>query len=956
MSLIFLSHSSANNIEAIALRDWLVEQGWNDLFLDLDPHRGLRAGQRWQGALKQAAERCEIVICLISPSWVTSKWCLAELLLAKQLNKSIFGVIVEPTPPADIPIELTAEWQLVDLTAGTRHHELEVELPEAAGTTVVKYASDGLARLYIGLRQSGVDARYFKWPPENDPDRAPYRGLKPFESEDAGIFFGREGPTVLGLDTLRGLREAAAPRILIILGASGSGKSSFMRAGLLPRLQRMDHHFLPLPVIRPERAVIIGATGLISSLEQALNSGHLSRARSDIREAIEPGGSGIGPLLSALVEAKTRQFGLCESKDNKSPIIVISIDQAEELFAPEGAKEAQTFLVILRDTLWRDPPAAIALFTIRSDSYEPLQSASALDGLRQHTLSLAPMPQGNYVSVIKGPLEFLAGRDRALIIEEPLVQALLTDIENGRAKDALPLLAFTLERLYLEFRGTGRLTFHQYAKLGGISGCIETAAERSLDAADNIPAIPRDHQKRMALLRRGLIPWLVSLDPETGAPRRRVARRSEIPDASRPLIDLMVNQRLLSTDLDKETGETTIEVTHEALLRQWGVLKDWLKEDASQLAVVDGIKRATRMWIDSGRRSAWLTHSGGNLTAAERLRKRDELAQFVDAAEWTYVMECRRRARRKKWWAGFFAFCVVSVAGLAYDGFLSTTYLEGQYNGVLNRIRNASLTPGDVTRDCGGEVCPEMILLPLGEFLMGSPDTENDRVDDEGPQHLVTMSKPLLVSKYEVTFAEWDACHDAGGCSWRPPDQGWGRGRRPVINISWDDTEQYLKWLSAKTGMPYRLLTEEEWEYAARGITDARRPHPAYSWGDDVGSGNANCDGCGGQQAQKRTMPVGSFKPNAFGLYDVQGNVWEWVQDCYDEKRYSTTLMTERFPAPDKGTCTRVVRGGSWRNAPNIIRLAYRNRYMPGLRFNNLGFRVARPLSPAKNSLLVLPR
>jgi hypothetical protein len=141
--------------------------------------------------------------------------------------------------------------------------------PNGAGTATGAFASEGLARLRIGLMQTGLDPRFFKWPPERDPDRAPYRGLKPLEADDAGIFFGREGPTVVALDMLRGLRDALPPRLMVILGASGAGKSSFMRAGLLPRLERDDQHLLPLPVIRPERAVLTGDSGLIASLEQA---------------------------------------------------------------------------------------------------------------------------------------------------------------------------------------------------------------------------------------------------------------------------------------------------------------------------------------------------------------------------------------------------------------------------------------------------------------------------------------------------------------------------------------------------------------------------------------------------------------------------------------------------------------------------------------------------------------
>jgi hypothetical protein len=179
VSRIFLGHSSANETEAIAVRDWLVEQGWNDVFLDLDPERGLKAGQRWQQELKQAAERCEVVIFLISPAWAASSWCIAEFLLAKQLNKPIFGVIVEPTPFVDIPTEMTSEWQLVDLTAGALDHEVTVTLPRGGGTATGAFAGEGLTRLRIGLMQTGLDPKFFKWPPNHDPDRAPRQASAP---------------------------------------------------------------------------------------------------------------------------------------------------------------------------------------------------------------------------------------------------------------------------------------------------------------------------------------------------------------------------------------------------------------------------------------------------------------------------------------------------------------------------------------------------------------------------------------------------------------------------------------------------------------------------------------------------------------------------------------------------------------------------------------------------------
>ena len=214
MSRIFISHSSANNDRAIQLRDWLVANGWDDIFLDLDPERGIAAGESWKEALKKAAQRCEAVLALVSPEWLASTWCMAELNAAQLLGKKIVVLLIG-SKPSDVPGDLK-DAQYVDLLNDP----------------------DAYTRLKEGLKRAGLDARYFAWPPENDPDRAPYRGLQPLEAEDAGIFFGRDGPTVVGLDLLRGLREAAPPRLLVILGASGGGKSSFLRAGLLPRLAR----------------------------------------------------------------------------------------------------------------------------------------------------------------------------------------------------------------------------------------------------------------------------------------------------------------------------------------------------------------------------------------------------------------------------------------------------------------------------------------------------------------------------------------------------------------------------------------------------------------------------------------------------------------------------------------------------------------------------------------------
>ena len=254
--------------------------------------------------------------------------------------------------------------------------------------------------------------------------------------------------------------------------------------------------------------------------------------------------------------------------------------------------------------------------------------------------------------------------------------------------------------------------------------------------------------------------------------------------------------------------------------------------------------------------------------------------------------------------------------------------------------------PGRVIRDC--PACPEMVALPAGEFMMGSPESEKGRNKDEGPQRKVTIARPFAVGKFEVTFAQWDACVAEGGCTHKPGDESWGRGRRPVINVSWDDAKQFVAWLAKKTGKPYRLLTEAEWEYAARAVTKASDPHAPFSTGATINYKQANYDanftynkGPQGVYRQK-TLDVGSLPRNAFGLHDMHGNVWEWVEDCYrDSYRGAPTDGS----AVTSGDCSlRILRGGSWNYYPQLLRSAYRYATAGGIRVENVGFRVARAL------------
>lgn len=657
------------------MHDWLAEHGWGDVFLDLDPRRGLVAGDRWQAALKAAAEQCELILILISPDWAKSKWCLAEFLLAKQMNKQILGVVVKATPIADLPVELTAEWQLVDLSAPDPGWSVTIEPPRYEPETTVTFSGTGLARLTAGLQKAGLDATTFNWPPESDPNRAPYRGLLPLDADDAGIFFGRDGAIILTLDALRGLQTAAPPRMMTILGASGSGKSSFLRAGLLPRLRRDSRHFTVLPIIRPERAALTGEHGFAAMLEASLRSRNVTRNRADIRAAASSGAVAVRPLLAKVAAPLDSGDGSAAPQ----PTLVIAVDQAEELLTADSA-EAGPFLTLLADLAKSDDPATLVIFTVRSDSFEQLQSRSELAGTQPHHLvDLPPVPAGSYGDIIRGPARRMSAAGRKLTVEETLVDALLADIEQGGTKDALPLLAFTLERLFRDYGADSDLQLSEYEKLGRIRGAIEAAVEQALTTADSNAAIPRDRAARLALLRRGLIPWLAGIDPETGTPRRRVARLSEVPVEARPLIELMVEQRLLATDIDKATNERTIEPAHEALLRQWGALDGWLIEDSADLATIEALRRAATDWEANARGAEYLVHTGARLASAEQAAASDKFTAYLSSVDRAYlaaardaeaVAERRARAARTRLTIAAVVAGVVLVAGLTAGWFI----------------------------------------------------------------------------------------------------------------------------------------------------------------------------------------------------------------------------------------------------------------------------------------------
>lgn len=807
-----------------------------------------------------------------------------------------------------------------------------------------------LAAIRPRLEDLGVAPGSFAWPAKDKPNVEPYPGLSALGDGDAGIFFGRDGDIMSGLAKLQLVRRRGSPRLLIIEAASGAGKSSYLRAGLWPRLKR-NRDFVPLAILRPAQGILTGPDGLGFQLAPWFSRYGRPKTPGAINAAV--GGAGEASSTEAFGALIAEATAVCAATapDAGPPAPLIAIDQGEELFATEDVQESARFLQLLADLLklGSDGLDLYVLITIRADSVERLLQRIAELGLEApESLYLLPLSPGAYRDVILKPAEVCSRNVRRLSIEPALADRLVADATGA---DALPLLAFALSQLF-KLHGAGHeLTLAQYNEIGGMGGCVTRVLRQAQKSAGSVPGV--SGQTDLGSddnLRRLIIPGLATWDPAASAAKRLVAKEAELIGrraALAPLAHALVEARLLVRNRD------TLEVAHEALLRR-PPIAGWLEEQKDELKLRDNVLREAEEWNSGGRQPDALVRRGARLDIAMDLfGNPDFVTAMAPAADYLAASQKlaaagRRRARRMQaLLGGLFA---VIVAGLAVyqneqplkNAYFWLAYVRGH---PLSVDAERLLKPSESFWECAktdetySVYCPEMMVMPAGKFVMGSPEDEKGRSDDEGPQHEVTIPRNFAVSRFVVTFDQWDACVRHSGCTL--PGAGassWGRGKQPAINVSWDDAQQYVSWLSTLTGQPYRLLSEAEWEYVARAGTTT-----AYSFGggsailDDYGwySGNSG----------KQAHPVGEKKPNAFGLYDMHGNVWQWVEDCHHE---DYTGAPENGSAwKDDADCTsRIVRGGSWSSNPEILRSASRFGNPSFGRYFTLGFRVGRTLKP----------
>ena len=599
MHRLFISHSSLDRSIADTLSQWLSQQGWPDHFLDQQPQRGLVPGIEWSNQLKQSLGRCEAVICLVSKAWCDSPWCVQEATFADWNGVPVLPAFIDPTDRRHPSCAaLLARWQGVDLSA-----------------------VDGYARLKAGLEHLGLRATSFGWA----ADRCPYPGLRPFEGEDAAVYFGRE--TLLGqaLAQVNDLLGRPVPRPMwVIVGASGTGKSSFMRAGILRRLERTCRPCTILPPLRP-------SLGLRSMLADALLA-QPALARRDVSR------SEICEWIGS-PEHITQVLGWLGGPEHT---VIVSIDQCEEILDSESARaESEAMWRFIGDCLRSQAPRVLVMATIRSDRFHVLQAAAGASAVALQPLSIGPMQATEFRSVIEGPVARARLEGAGLSLDPLLVDRLVAD---ARGPNALPLLAHALRHLVDEFGSQGPLSLSHYGRIGGMSGAILDSVRRALAEPHLPPVIPAEAAAQRRALKATFVPWLASPGAEPGSYRRRIARQDELPPEAAPFVERLLRERLLVRD----GALSLIEVAHEALLDAWPDLRAWLDADRAVLVRVDEVNLAASQWRTAGRRSDDLRHFGARVLDLRAARRRPDLRQVIAGSCLDYLVACRREERRRR--------------------------------------------------------------------------------------------------------------------------------------------------------------------------------------------------------------------------------------------------------------------------------------------------------------------
>jgi formylglycine-generating enzyme required for sulfatase activity len=888
----------------------------------------LRAGGFWSAQLAKAIADATAFILLVGSQGI-GNWQVLEYdeALDKRVNSPDFPVILillEGQPAPGLAFLRQLHW---------------IVTPDPASEQVVTQLLDATG---------GENTR----PGELWRYASPYRGLAAMEQKDSDYFFGRSKETVEVIEAL-----AENPdKICILLGNSGVGKSSLAQAGVLAALIRQASpetvgasNPWP-PVFQDSRrwcflAFRPGTEPIAALVEAFLDTWQLDRTSTEWparrAEWVEKLVSGTLTLRDLLDQTK-RRFAQLQFPEPAS--FLIYVDQGEELYVRSETNQRRRFSELLKQVI--SDRRIHAMMSMRSDFLGELQKDEPLYTAHRQ-INVPPMRRDALLELVSKPAELLSARFETATLAGDIASR--AAIESSKDSSTLPLLSYLLDDMWRHMveRGDGTLRLPpQSIDFGGV-------------LVDRANAFLNSHPNSEDKLRRVLTLKLATVR-ETGEPTRRRAWRSEFSEEEWRLINELadhpnrlittVTREVVSATLVPEStplGETTYaEVSHEAIFQRWDKLRGWIAAEREFLAWRSVLEIDRHTWEAApkdAKNDALLMGFPLKQALGWLARRPDDILP-VDRK---FVELSRRMAflRRLRVQAAIGGLVVALACGVL--AWWQGQWLKEQAYRIAN-VRALSsravlaLESGKTFRDCTD--CPTMVVIPGGTFWMGSPEGQVP-AKREQPQHQVMIANAFAASIYEVTFDEWDTCARVGDCNPDVNAGSWGRGKQPVINVTWADAERYTKWLSRITDRTYRLLTEAEWEYAARAAkpnsaaneqtlyffgNDDEAQLPKYAWYADD-----NADG---------PHEVGQKKPNPFGLYDIYGNVWEWVEDCFREGYAPTQTDGAAWKSEPCGR--RVMRGGSFRYRATMLRSANRGVEGVDTREDDRGFRVARQLVP----------
>ncbi|WP_235298836.1 nSTAND1 domain-containing NTPase [Portibacter marinus] len=596
MSTIFISHSSNDNSLAQLVKEKLEKKGHYSIFLDFDPTLGINAGSSWEQTLYRKLRSCQAVIVIVTKDYLSSKWCFAELALARMEGKYINTLIFDENLDNSELNYILLDRQIIDMSNSEE---------------------EGWQRLYKGLESAQILGVEGEW----KANQCPYLGLLSYKEKDAPVFFGRNDEIRMGLELL----SRGAPNTAMVVGASGSGKSSLVMAGILPKLRALSNEWIIIDQFQPRYDPFLEISISLESTFKQYNSDDYSKIMNaeSIQEKLESDvylanasnysyekNSSSPTALNKILDKITHQ-----SAEIRNTKVLIVIDQFEEFFINFNSNDKMnSFVRILSNSLIFDQKKLFLLFTMRSDFLGVYQKNKTLQRLDYEVLSLGPMQKENMRKVIETP-----ARLGAVSLEMGLADRLLEDSE-----DALPLLSFTLRKLWEDYGDDKKLKIHEYEQLGGIKGAISNEASAILKRA-----FADDKQEAL----KNVFLQMVSVTHDGKYVRKPV--RKTIPEVV--IVDKYINEfiakRLLTTYINND--EVMIEVSHESLFDSWPSLKKWLNDNHSELLFLQQLQQDANTWIVNKRdpEDLW---SGLKLQRAQEIfiKLHDPaIIEFVDSSQ-----------------------------------------------------------------------------------------------------------------------------------------------------------------------------------------------------------------------------------------------------------------------------------------------------------------------------------